>query len=340
MTENRKIRVLLIGDSSLYMQNIANAICLNTDINTIATVQNDENCTEKTINLKPDVIIIEIQKPISKRIDTISQIMQKIPTPIIAITTLADESIRKILDIGIMDIISIPEDFNLFIKELSKKTIIASRIHVIRRLSFPQSFTKHKNENFKIITIGASTGGPTAISKLLAKLPENLPAAILISQHTSKGCIHSLIDFFQKSCHPKIQLAHNEMSIEPGDIIIAPDDAHLKVIADRKIQIVTDQEGAYNYTPSIDLMMITAANCFKDRVIGVIMTGMGNDGVNGIKEIKEAGGYTIAQDETTSAIFGMNKLAIDSGFVDRISPLNEIPNIIIDLLNSNNDIQY
>jgi two-component system, chemotaxis family, protein-glutamate methylesterase/glutaminase len=339
MSEKR-IRVLVIDDSSLHRQAFSMVLSSDPEIEVVATAQNGKEGVKKALALKPDVITMDIQMPVMNGVKAISKIMEAMPTPIIVISVMDTKTIAETLSMGAMDFISITQDIDEVAKSLIEKVKVSSRIKAIRRTKpikrSEQKETITSEEPFKVIAIGSSTGGPAALEVFLAGLPSDLPAAVLIAQHISKGFISGLISYLQQQCSLEIQLAKPYSMVRPGKVIIAPDDAHFKISRNGRVQITSEEDENSFYIPSIDVLMTSVAATFADRAVGIIMTGMGNDGADGIKAIKQAGGFTIAQNKETSAIFGMNKVAIETGYVDEVLPLGSISEEILNLLKTVN----
>ena len=223
-------------------------------------------------------------------------------------------------------------------KDLIEKVKIASRVRPIRRIKVrPMVMARRIEEtnirHFQVVAIGISTGGPQALQIVLSKLPVNPSCGILIVQHISRGFVNGLAEWLQGSSPLSIRVAKAGDILNGGTVLLAPDDYHMKIDARRKIILNEDAKMSSLHVPSIDIMMQSVAEAFGKDGTGVIMTGMGHDGVAGIKAIKKAGGKTIAQDEKTSAIFGMNREAVETGYVDRIAALERIAGEIVNMVN-------
>ncbi|MCX5712149.1 MAG: CheB methylesterase domain-containing protein [Candidatus Omnitrophica bacterium] len=189
-----------------------------------------------------------------------------------------------------------------------------------------------KKEAEKVIVIGLSTGGPQALQVLLSKFPANIDAGILIVQHMSKGFIDGLVEWLRFSSHLDIRVAKPGEILKNSAVLFAPDDYNIEIDEEGRILLSEDTTKRLLHVPSIDVMMKSAAASYDKHTIGVIMTGMGSDGVDGINAIKSAGGVTIAQDQESSVIYGMNKIAVEKGYVDKIIPLDKIPQEVLALL--------
>lgn len=185
---------------------------------------------------------------------------------------------------------------------------------------------------YDVIVIGASTGGPKAIEKLLKELPGDLGVAVLVVQHMPKGFTKSFAERLNRCCKIEVLEASDGIRIEKNKVYIAPGGYHMEVIKGGRIQLNEDAS-IWGVRPAVDKLFISISKVFKERIISVILTGMGKDGAKGIVTIKAAGGITISQDEKSSTIYGMPKVAYETGAVDYVLPLDEIALKIKNLLN-------
>lgn len=186
--------------------------------------------------------------------------------------------------------------------------------------------------DYEVIVIGASTGGPKAIEKLLKELPEDLGVAVLIVQHMPKGFTKSFADRLNRYCIIEVLEACDGMKIEKNKVYIAPGGYHMEVGLGRKIKL-SDGPSLWGVKPAVDKLFISVSKVFKEKVISIILTGMGKDGAEGISTIKSVGGTTISQDEESCTIYGMPKAAYETGLVDYVVKLDEIALKVSSLLN-------
>lgn len=186
--------------------------------------------------------------------------------------------------------------------------------------------------SYDVIVIGASTGGPKTVEKLLLELPADLGVAILIVQHMPKGFTKSFADRLNRCCTIEVLEASDGIKIEKNKVYIAPGGYHMEVIKGEKIQL-TDGPSIWSVKPAVDKLFISISKVWKGRAISVILTGMGRDGAEGTKAIKSVGGTTISQDEESCVIYGMPKAAYETGTVDYVLPLDKISLKIKSLLN-------
>ena len=340
-----KIRVLIVDDSPLFRDVLTSIINSDPSLEVIGTANNGQEGLEKTMAIKPDVITMDLTMPVMNGVEAIKKIMEDCPTPIIIASTMDTKTIIKAFGLGAMDFVSISLNIEKFSNQLIEKIKIASKVKPLKRLKTTLSFFKtpasteadsvgKKEKASKIVAIGVSTGGPNALAAVLSHLPHHLAAGLLIVQHISKGFVNGLADWLQSSTHLNIKVAQTNDVLKNNTILIAPDNYHIQIDGNSLINLSKSKDESKIHVPSIDEMMKSVSKSYGKNAIGVIMTGMGQDGVEGIRAIKMAGGITIAQDKETSVVFGMNKMAIDTGCVDKVLPLDKIADEIIKILNN------
>jgi len=319
-----KIRVLIVEDSAFKRNAIKDILESDPEIEVVGMAENGKSGIARAAALRPDVITMDIAMPVMDGVEAITRIMQETPIPIIIVSTLDNKTIIGALSAGAMDFVSNDQALELMARELTEKVKIASKVKPLRRMNLkPQPAPVPVGQSaLKIVIIGSSTGGPQALQIFLSRLPPDFRGCILIVQHMSKGFIEGLAEWLQSATRLEVKVAKPGDGVKAGAVYFAPDDCNMELQKDGKF-IFTHVQTGYFY-PSANILMQSAAHSYGKNVIGVIMTGMAQDGVKGIKDIKLAGGTTIAQDEATSVIFGMNKIAIETGFVDRVVPLEKI----------------
>ncbi len=326
------IRVLIVDDSSLMREALRSVISADQELEVVGLAANGKEGVEKALVLKPDVITMDLKMPVMTGLEAIEKIMEEQPVPIIVVSSLDVSVIVKALSMGAMDFVSVAQDIDDIAKDLITKIKIASRVKAVRRLK-PKSFQPVQNAvkktSQKAVAIGVSTGGPQALLAVLSKLPKDFPAPVLIVQHMSKGFIGGLAEWLQSNCSIAVRVAGSQEEVKPGTAYLAPDEYNMTIDSMCRTVLSEESSKLMPHIPSIDVLMMSVAKACGPNSIGLIMTGMGSDGVEGIKAVKAAGGTTIAQDEKTSAVFGMNKAAIATGCVDRVVPLDGIAEELI-----------
>ncbi|MBT7461973.1 MAG: chemotaxis-specific protein-glutamate methyltransferase CheB [Waddliaceae bacterium] len=327
---DKKIKVLVVDDSALVRGMLTEILNTSGDIEVVDTAKNGEEGVKKALSLKPDVITMDITMPIMGGFEAIERIMQEFPIPIIAVSGMEAKTIMKALDVGAMDFISVKQDVEDLGKELVEKIKVASKVKPLKRMkkyAINKGPQKKKSSATKVVVIGISTGGPQTLEFFLSKFPEDFPIGFVVAQHMTEGFIKGFAEWLGTKTALNVKVAEEGEIVAQGTILIAPDDSDMEI---GEGGIITCVKGERDYGMSlIDTMMKSAAKEYGENTVGVIMTGMGRDGVEGMQEIKAAGGITIAQDEQSSAIFGMNAEAIKTGCIDVVVSLENIYQEII-----------
>ena len=325
----KKIKVLIVDDSTLMREALRHIFEQDPDIEVVGAAKDGREGVEKARKLKPSVITMDLRMPVMSGLEAIESIMEESPIPVIVVSSMDTEVIVKALSMGAMDFVAVTNDIDTIASDLLMKVKVASRVRALRRYKVKPYSIKapkiSKNTNLsKIIAVGVSTGGPQALQEVFSKLEPTFAAGILVVQHMSKGFIEGLAEWLNATSCLHIQVAKAGDALRDGLIMLAPDNYHTRIDENGLIVLSENTDKSILHVPSIDAMMRSTAESFKEDAIGLIMTGMGTDGVEGIKAIKKFGGVTLAQDEKTSVVFGMNKAAIESGSVDRVAALERI----------------
>jgi len=337
-----QIRVLVVDDSRLARELIRAILLTDSDIRIIGEAVNGEDAIEKVALLKPDIVTMDIEMPVMDGLKAIEGIMALHAAPILVVTTRADAhmayaAIKK----GALDLVEKP-DVNLEgAAEFISKIKMLSKIRVITHIRSRHStgainqdlpaFIPANGNSEKLVAVAASSGGPEALSILLSGLPEKFPCPVVIAQHMSDGFITGMVDWLRKTTLLNVIVGADGDVLEAGTVYVSPSEKHMQIKEGGRISLVA-RRPADIYRPSCDKLLTSAAAVYGPKGIGIILTGMGRDGVLGIKSIKEAGGTTIAQDEKTSAVFGMPRAAIEGGYVDSVLPIEDISSGIAGLL--------
>ncbi|HID56811.1 TPA: chemotaxis response regulator protein-glutamate methylesterase [Candidatus Poribacteria bacterium] len=350
--DGNRVRVLVVDDSPFMRAAIKRILESDPDIEVIGTAGDGLEAIEKVKRLKPDLVTLDVQMPRMDGLTALRRIMSEHPLPVIMLSSMTEDGARvtlEAMEIGAVDYLpkNIRQsslDIIKVRKELLEKVKVIARSWRKKRYEpkGPTAGVKPKispatraRHPIEIVVIGVSTGGPRALQRLLPKLPGDLPAGILIAQHMPPQFTKLLAERLDQMCRIRVVEGKNGEEVCDGKAIIAPGGRHMKVIAldgaHPRIRVIERVEGMI-YVPSVDLLMESAAKVYGDKVLALILTGMGNDGLKGMKAIKERGGVTLAQDESSSVIFGMPKACIEAGLVDEVLPLNEIPHRLIEII--------
>lgn len=332
-----KIKVLVVDDSLLMQKVITDLLESDPQMSVIGTARNGEEALQKIPNLHPDVVTLDIEMPRMNGLTAVRKIMETNPVPVVMISALTQREALltlKALEFGAVDYVPKPQgqislNMDIVKDELLTKIKTAATANLIRTQSEPeiQEETPPVTSSEKIITIAASTGGPPALTYVLSHLPSNTPP-ILVVQHMPKGVTKLFAEGLNQTCKFKVKEAEEGDFVQEGLALVAPGGFHMTVTKDGRISL--NQDPPVNYVrPAADVTMISAAEVYGAKNVGVILTGMGSDGAKGIKAIKDKGGTTIAQNQESCVVFGMPNVAIKTGCVDIIAPLENIPIEII-----------
>ncbi len=346
----KEIKILIVDDSDLVRSVLKEIFAQDNELEVIGEAINGKEAVEMTKELKPDLITMDIQMPEMDGFEATERIMAYFPTPILIFSSAIDTSEKyttiKAISLGALDVLKKPELNNENFLELSTQIInkvkILSKINVIHHIKGKLKSSDKKDSNkykeqIKLITkkikspivaIGVSTGGPIALEKVLSEFPGNFPAPIVIVQHIIEGFLDVLTDILSQKSELNIKIAENGEILKKGIVYFAPDNHHMLINEEMKVILDKDSPPWKEHKPSINHLFKSIAENLKERAIAVIMTGMGHDGVEGIVEIHNNKGITIAQNIESSIISSMPKSAISTGKIDYILDLEEIAEFI------------
>lgn len=346
-----KIRVLIVEDSFLMRKIISDILSSDPAFEVVDKARNGKEALEKVFALRPDVVTLDVNLPILDGLAVLQEIMQKQPTRVIMLSAYTQQGAAATitaLEMGALDFIAKPSgEISLDLHQL--RDAILSKVKLAAEVDWesflatlklpvvppPRVKPKKPFEIKKLVVIGASTGGPRAILQIMQLIPADIPASFLIVQHMPEGFTLSFAERISWESGIKSKEAEDGDILLRGKAYVAPAGFHMVLdkIWDEegnKLQIQLNQEPLVNFVrPSVTITMNSAAEVFGSNVIGVILTGMGKDGLKGARRIKESGGFLIAQDKATSVVWGMPKVVIDEGLADCILPLSDIPAEII-----------
>ncbi len=342
---DKKIQVLIVDDSAFYRQTLSTMLSSVPRVETVGTARDGADAIMMVTKHHPDVITLDLEMPKVDGFVFLRWLMKDSPIPVVVVSSQSDQaSVFKALELGAVDFIAKPTQQASWQileirEELISKIIAVSSVPIERLISrvclqkestarpiSPVRRGVKKIEDIQLVAIGASTGGPTAVQAILAHLPEDFPVPVTVSQHMPSGFTQYFAERLNKLSRVTVREAHHGDQLGQGQVYICPGGYHmtfLKVKEDIRIQLNPKQD-ADRYVPSVDQMFLSACDVYPGRVLGVILTGMGNDGRMGMRRIKEGGGQTIAESEETAVVFGMPKEAIAEGVVDKVLPLSEI----------------
>jgi two-component system chemotaxis response regulator CheB len=331
------IRVLLADDSLLTRAVLRDLLARDPEIQIVAEVGDGRAAVEQTALLKPDLVIMDVMMPVMDGIEAVGEIMSRCPTPVLMLSANTDptdsRSAFSAIRLGALDVMAKPagvtsEAFALLADLLIAKVRSLSRIRVMHhfrpaRREVPQPKILPRGRR-RILAIGASTGGPKAVLQLLRELPATLDAAVLIVQHIADGFAAGFADWLDREVPLPVALAREGEGLQTRRVLIAPNGVHLTINGSGRIAL-RQTPPLHNCRPAADALFQSLFDArLGGEVVGVILTGMGTDGADGLKVLHEQGAYTLAQDEASCAVFGMPKAAIDRGAIDQVLPLGAI----------------
>jgi two-component system, chemotaxis family, protein-glutamate methylesterase/glutaminase len=332
----KQIKLLVVDDSLLMQKILEDIFKSDPQISVVGTARDGEEALTKITSLHPDVVTMDIEMPRMDGLTAVQKIMETNPLPIVMISTLTQREAQitlKALEYGAVDYVPKPTvqvslNLTLIREELISKikTAALANVSIIKSMVHENFIVPFKYSD-KVISITSSTGGPPAVSKILRAFPADVPP-ILITQHMPKGITKLFADGLNRECKFRVKEAEEGDAVQERLALIAPGGFHMVVNKAQKINLTVDPPVNY-VRPSGDVMMASLAEVYGCKNVGVVLTGMGSDGAQGIRAIKEKGGFTIAQDEKSCVVFGMPKVAFETGCVDIVSPLEKIPKEIM-----------
>lgn len=346
------IRVLLVEDSLIALTILKRILDASPEIEIAGTAQTGLEALKLIPELQPDVLCTDLFMPKMNGLELTSRVMARFPLPILVISASVQEDdthrIFQLLEAGAVDILPKPRigldaDNGLLQQALIHKIKILSGVRVFKKRRSPPGVSPSPKPGTqapakltarchpKIIVVGASTGGPLALQELLLHLPADFPLPIVCVQHISLGFLQGLIDWLAASCQLSIQIAPAGAKPEPGYIYFPPERRHLEL--DHRGRFVHSVAPPVDsHRPSVTTTFASVAQFYGRKTIGVLLTGMGRDGAEGLKAIADAGGLTITQDEATSVVFGMPKAAIELGAAHYILPIQKMAPMLLAML--------
>jgi len=344
----RKIRVVVIDDSAFNRRAIIRMLEAMPEVEVVGYATDGEEGIRKVIDLKPDLVTLDLEMPKMDGFTLLRIIMGYCPTPVIVISAKSEgEKVFRALELGAVDFVAKPTQgiseelltisgdiqqkvrgvFSLNMAEIvrrEKGASLAPRpVEVTKPVAAPARVLSCRLD---VVAIGSSTGGPPALQRILSSFREALPLAVVISQHMPAGFTRTFAERLNRLSVFEVKEASDGDSVRPGRVLIAPG-GHNMVFERRNDSIVArilKPAAEDRYTPSVDAMLASCADVFGPRTLGVVLTGMGNDGSRGVRAVKGVGGQVLAEAENSAVVFGMPKEAIATGAVDKIVPLDRM----------------
>lgn len=367
----KRIEVLVVDDSPLFSEAIRSILEDDPSFDVVGVASDGRQAIEMTRRFRPKVITMDVHMPVMDGLAAIEAIMADRPTPILVVTadpraSKGDELHFEALRRGALDVFPKPsaltglegdrQAFRDQLKLLAKVTVVrhlAGRRHLWRHEQRHQVGSAAREEpaslrrlresqppvigRGRVVAIVASTGGPAALAKIMEALPGDLKAPLLVTQHIAKGFVASFATWLNDVSTLEVCLARQDDVIAEGKVMIAPDSYHMTITS--KGQVALDSSPPFDgHRPSGNPLFSSVAEAYGPRAIGLILSGMGSDGVQGLEAIRSAGGVTLAQDEASCVVFGMPKVALESGAASHAVTLLDIPRVICELVSGSRGV--
>ncbi|WP_395879346.1 chemotaxis response regulator protein-glutamate methylesterase [Desulfallas sp. Bu1-1] len=349
------IKVLVVDDSALMRRVIARMLETQADIKVIDTAAGGEEAIQKVTLLRPDVVTMDVEMPGLNGVETVTRLMRQCPVPVIMLSAHTTEGARvtmEALAAGAVDFVPKPVKpggAEKMAAELTRKIRVARRASPGRCMATPAPAPPRPEPGIKparpapaaapvektasgrveLVVVGSSTGGPAALQSLLPALPANFPCGVVVVQHIPVGFSGPMAEHLNRRCRMEVKHAEHGDRVLPGRVLVAPAgyDLFLRRYGDRlsvSLERSNKPVPPGGFRPSVDVVMNSAAQVAGSRAVGVLLTGMGRDGARGMLAIRERGGRTIAQDESTCVVYGMPRAAVELGAAEKVLPLQQI----------------
>lgn len=341
-----KIRTLVVDDSVFMRTVLKNALTRAAEIEVIASAQNGHEAVEKIKELKPDVVTLDIEMPGLNGLEVLKTVMMECPVPIIMVSTKTQDGARmtfEALERGAVDYVAKPlADQAASLQRFQEKVIRAvetayesnrSRLHTASKPKILKPRSGHVQTEGIVVAIGISAGGPATLHELIPLFPKEFPPVVL-TQHMPASFTGPFATRLDTTSQLNVREATSGEELKPGTLFIAPGDRHLRVRRRGNTVCTSIDDGpkVSGFRPSVDVLFESVAQTYGANAIGLVMTGMGSDGAEGIRMLRKAGARTLAQDKDSSIVYGMPKAAAETGCVDKIVSLAEIPDTLVKML--------
>ncbi len=337
------IKVLIVDDSAFMRNALANMLATDPEIKVIGAARDGVEAVDKTLELKPDLVTMDVEMPRMDGIEALRLIMDKCPVPVIMVSSLTTEGAKATLDAldyGAVDFI--PKNLSELslnivkikamliekVKQIARKGLVKRRMDASQMPIAPRAEALSTGDRRTgIVAIGASTGGPRALQDILPRLPKDFPVPVVIAQHMPQTFTGLFAERMNNMSEIAIKEAVSGEPLKAGVVYIAPGGGHMQVVRKRGIEPVLDiveNRDDFIYRPSVDHLMLSVAEAYPGRSLGVILTGMGADGLRGIRAMKEGGGRVFAQSEETCVVYGMPRVVVEADLADKVLSVDEL----------------
>lgn len=340
-----KVRVLVIDDSAFNRRTIVKMLESLPNVEVVGYACDGEEGLRKVLSLKPDLITLDLEMPRMDGFTLLRIVMQKQPTPVIVVSSRSDdEDVFKALELGAVEFVPKPSsrvspvlldirsELLEKVKEVTNanlQNLLARSAGAVQQARLASPGEKRKpatwiaDQDFRLVVIGSSTGGPPALQQLFAAIQDEVPIAFAVAQHMPPDFTRAFAERLNRFSALSIREAVDGDVLKPGDVLVAPGGKNLELFRRGTdiIAKISEPREHQRYLPSVDVLFTSAARLFGARLLGVVLTGMGNDGARGVRAIRNSGGRVLAEAEESCVVFGMPKEAIATGCVDHVVPL-------------------
>jgi two-component system chemotaxis response regulator CheB len=344
-----KIRVLVVDDSLFMRRMMSDLLSRDPELEVVGTARDGQEGLEQARQLKPDVITLDVEMPVMDGITMLERLMAEQPTPVVMVSSLTQEGAEitlRCLERGAVDFVPKPSgavslDLYKVSSQIIEKVKAAARVPRHRlTLTQGQRLPTHQDGGRKpsglphrergdapLVVIGASTGGPRALSTLISQLPQELVAPMLIIQHMPEGFTRSFAERLDRLSHLHVREAQEGDRLQPGIAYLAPGGVHLRLQPDGRLHL-SQEPPLHGVRPAVDITLLSIAEHYRGKVVVAILTGMGSDGAMGVRMLHAKGARILAEDESSCVVFGMPRAAIQTGCVHRVVPIEQMANAL------------
>lgn len=329
-----RVKVLVADDSAFMRKMISEILAQDPLIEVVGTARDGVDVIRKVVQLRPDVVTLDVEMPVMDGLEALKQIMRDCPTPVVMVSSMTQagaEATIQCLEAGALDFVGKPSgSISLDIHKVGHE--IAEKVKIVARVQ-PSCFVPSSRPAVrpamgvtaarqpKVLVVGASTGGPRALQALLPAIPGDLGLAMVVVQHMPPGFTGALARRLDEACAYDVREASDGDRLQPGLALVARGGQHLEFGMDGVARL-SEAPAVHNVRPSVDVTIASLIQAFGGRTMAVLLTGMGEDGARGLKAVRSLGGTTFAEDASTCVVYGMPKAAVEMDGVDHVLPLD------------------